>query len=110
MGKRANGEGSVYYRPEKKNKKWVASITLENGKRKQIYCETQAEAVKELRKLNKAKDEGTLITEDATLSQFLLSWLEDTVQMNVRPRTFSAIGKSSHVTFCQHWAGSNCKS
>jgi integrase len=88
MGKRANGEGSVYYRPEKKNKKWVASITLENGKRKQIYCETQAEAVKELRKLNQAKDEGTLITEDATLSQFLHSWLEDTAQMNVRPRTF----------------------
>ncbi len=88
MGKRANGEGSVYHRPDKKHKKWVASITLENGKRKQIYCETQAEAVKELRKLNQAKDEGTLITENATLGQFLHSWLEDTVQMNVRPRTF----------------------
>src|SRR5579884_3637432 len=69
MGKRANGEGSVYHRPDKKHKKWVASITLENGKRKQIYCETQAEAVKELRKLNQAKDEGTLITENAALGQ-----------------------------------------
>ena len=44
MGKRANQEGSIYKR---KDGRWVASIVLENGKRKSIYCKTQQEAIKE---------------------------------------------------------------
>jgi len=86
MGKRANSEGSVYQRQDGR---WVASITLENGKRKSIYCKTQKEAVKAVRTANQEKDQGTLINiADQTLGDFLTAWLQDTMQHNVRPRTY----------------------
>jgi integrase len=86
MGKRANGEGTVYQR---KDGRWVASILLENGKRKSIYCKTQQEAIKVARKVNHEKDQGMLIsTEDQTLSTFLTTWLQDTAQPRLRDRTY----------------------
>ncbi len=48
MGKRGNGEGSIYY--SEKLKKWIGQYTY-NGKRKSIYEKTRTE-VKD--KLNKA--------------------------------------------------------
>ena len=86
MGRRANGEGTVYQR---KDGRWVASITLENGKRKSIYCKTQKEAVKAAREANQQKDQGILLAgEDQTLSDFLTVWLHDIVKNNVRERTY----------------------
>ena len=85
MGKRANQEGSVYKR---KDGRWVASIVLENGKRKSIYCKTQQEAIKAVRKANQDKDQGVLHSaEDQTLDAFLTSWLQDTIKNKVRART-----------------------
>ena len=86
MGRRANGEGTVYKR---KDGRWVASILLENGKRTSIYCQTQQEAMKAVRKANHDKDRGILLpTEDQTLSTFLTAWLHDTAQHQVRERTY----------------------
>ena len=86
MSKRANGEGTVYQR---KDGRWVASILLENGKRKSMYCKTQQEAIKVARKVNNDKDQGMLIsTEDQTLSTFLTTWLQDTAQPRLRDRTY----------------------
>lgn len=86
MGRRANGEGTVYQRNDGR---WVASITLGNGKRKSVYCKTQQEAVKAARKVHQEKDQGLLLlTEDQTFESFLNSWLEDTVRRNVRERTY----------------------
>jgi len=86
MSKRANGEGTVYQR---KDGRWVASIILENGKRKSVYCKTQQEALKLARKANNDKDQGMLIsTEDQTLSTFLTTWLQDTAQPRLRDRTY----------------------
>lgn len=86
MGRRANGEGTVYQRNDGR---WVASITLDNGKRKSIYCKTQQEAIKAARKINQEKDQGLLLpTEDQTLTSLLTSWLEETVRRNVRERTY----------------------
>ena len=86
MSKRANGEGTVYQR---KDGRWVASIILENGKRKSVYCKTQQEAIKLARKANNDKDQGMLIsTEDQTLSTFLTTWLQDTAQPRLRDRTY----------------------
>lgn len=85
MGKRANQEGSVYKR---KDGRWVASIVLENGKRKSIYCKTQQEAIKAVRKANQDKDQGIIFpTEDQSMSAFLTNWLQDTVRQRVRERT-----------------------
>jgi integrase len=86
MGKRANGEGTVYQR---KDGRWVASTVLENGRRKSLYCHTQKEAVKQVQRANLAKDQGMLHqSADQTLEAFLTSWLRDTMQYNVRPRTY----------------------
>jgi integrase len=86
MGKRANGEGTVYRRDDGR---WVASISLENGKRKSIYCKTQREAIKEVQRANLAKEQGMLSTlSDETLGAFLTSWLQDTAKPNLRPRTY----------------------
>jgi integrase len=78
MGKRANGEGTVYRRNDGR---WVASISLDNGKRKSIYCKTQREAIREAQRANQAKEQGML-------SAFLTSWLQDTAKPNLRPRTY----------------------
>lgn len=86
MGKRANSEGSVYQR---KDGRWVASISLENGKRKTIYCKTQREALKEVQRANLAKEQGILLSSaDQTLAVFLKTWLEDTARLNLRVRTY----------------------
>ncbi len=85
MTRRANQEGSVYKR---KDGRWVASITLDTGKRKSIYCETQQEAIKAAREVNHQKDQGIILpTKDQTLSDFLITWLSDTVKNSVRIRT-----------------------
>jgi integrase len=86
MGKRANGEGTVYRRNDGR---WVASISLDNGKRKSIYCKTQREAIREVQRANQAREQGLLCTrEDETLGAFLASWLQDTAKPNLRPRTY----------------------
>jgi integrase len=86
MGKRGNNEGSIYQR---KDGRWVASVTLESGKRKSIYCKTQQEAIKVARKVNHEKDQGTLVpTGDQSLSTFLTGWLHDTTKHRVRERTY----------------------
>ena len=85
MGKRANQEGSVYKRQDGR---WVASIVLENGKRKSVYCKTQQEAIKAVRKANQDKDQGLLLSgENQTLDTFLTTWLQDTIKNKVRART-----------------------
>ncbi len=86
MGKRGNNEGSVYQR---KDGRWVASVTLENDKRKSIYCKTQQEAIKVARKVNQEKERGMLLlTEDQSLNTFLTGWLQDTTKYRVRERTY----------------------
>src|SRR6266700_373779 len=85
MGKRANTEGSIYQRNDGR---WVASISLENGKRKSIYCKTQREAIKAVQQANRAKEQGLLVSEEQTVEEFLTSWLRDTVQHSVRLRTY----------------------
>jgi integrase len=86
MSKRANGEGTVYQR---KDGRWVAVIPLEDGKHKFIYRQTQREAIKELQRANQTRMQGTFITTgEQTLETFLTSWLQDTAQPNLRPRTY----------------------
>src|SRR2546421_6437934 len=89
MSKRANGEGSLYQR---KDGRWVAAISLENGKRKYLYHQTQAQAVVALQHANHSKLQGTLKqTRDETLETFLLNWLHTCIQPRVRERTLSKL-------------------
>jgi len=87
MGKRANSEGSIYRR--KSDGKWVASITLDDGKRKVFYGKTQKEVKDTLAKARSEQEQGTLITApEQTVAQFLNDWLENTQKESVRARTY----------------------
>ena len=81
MSKRANGEGSLYQR---KDGRWVAAISLENGKRKYLYHQTQAQAVVALQQANYCKLQGILKqTRNETMKAFLLNWLDTRIQPRV---------------------------
>jgi integrase len=87
MGKRGNGEGSIYFR--KSDEKWVGSITLENRKRKVFYGKTRKEVQEKLKVALREQQQSTLITAPKqTLAQFLTEWLENSQRQSVRPRTY----------------------
>jgi integrase len=87
MGKRGNGEGSIYFR--KADEKWVGSITLENRKRKVFYGKTRKEVQEKLKVALREQQQGTLVTTPKqTLAQFLTDWLENSQKQSVRPRTY----------------------
>jgi integrase len=87
MGKRGNGEGSIYFRTL--DEKWVGSITLENRKRKVFYGKTRKEVQEKLKVALRDQQQGTLITAPKqTLAQFLFEWLENSQKQSVRPRTY----------------------
>ena len=41
---RRRGSGSIFRRPERKGKQWVAQILLEHGRTRQRYFNTEGEA------------------------------------------------------------------
>jgi integrase len=87
MGKRGNGEGSIYFRTS--DGKWVGSITLENRKRKVFYGKTRKEVQEKLKVVLREQQQGTLVTAPKqTLAQFLTDWLENSQKQSVRPRTY----------------------
>ncbi len=79
---RGHGEGSIYQR---KDGRWVASITLENRKRKQFYGKTRKEVQEKLRVALNEQKQGTLATgPQQTLKQYLEYWLEDVHKPAIR--------------------------
>jgi integrase len=87
MGKRGNGEGSIYFR--KSDEKWVGSITLENRKRRVFYGKTRKEVQEKLKVALREQQQGTFVTAPRqTLAQFLTDWLENSQKQSVRPRTY----------------------
>jgi len=89
---RGSGEGSIFERKgdaRQGKKNWIAQITLENGKRKQFYCETYKEAQQVLRKALAEQEQGKLITEkDQTLEQYMVHWLEKVHKHSIRLATY----------------------
>src|SRR5204863_1040221 len=85
MGKRANNEGSIYRR--KSDGKWVASITLDNGKRKVLYGNTKREVTEKLIKIRSEQQKGILPNTPKTkLTDYIQDWLES-YRRSVRPNT-----------------------
>src|SRR6266536_1895510 len=90
-GKRGNGEGSIYQRKE--DKKWVASITLENGKRKVFYGKTKKEVTDKLIEARHEQQQGMLvIAPPEPLKHYLERWLED-IQPTIRISSYVKYGK-----------------
>lgn len=86
MPRRANKEGSVYFRQS--DKKWVASITLENGKRKVVYAATQQEAIRKRNALIREQEQGKIVTQpNQTVAQYLDYWVS-VYKQSIRPRSY----------------------
>jgi len=84
--RRGHGEGSIYQR---KDGRWVASLSLENRKRKYFYGDTRREVQEKLKAALHEQQQGTLVTaRQQTLKQFLERWLEDTCKPVVRLTTY----------------------
>ena len=83
---RGHGEGSIYQRQDGR---WVASITLENRKRKEIYGKTRKEVQEKLKVALHEQQQGTLATgPQQTVKQFLEQWLEEVHKPNIKPASY----------------------
>ena len=78
MGKRGNGEGSIYQRTDGR---WTATLSLEGEggrRRKSFYGRTRKEVQEQLKVALREQQQGTLIaTPQQTVEQFLTQWLAD---------------------------------
>jgi hypothetical protein len=73
--RRGHNEGSVFQRADGR---WVASISLEDGKRRDVYGRTRKEAAEKLLRLQRDLRAGLpLAREDQTVEQYLTSWIND---------------------------------
>jgi integrase len=87
MGKRGNGEGSIY---QDARGLWRASVWIENGKRKYLSGRTRQDVARKLAAALQAREQGTIITAPRqTVGQFFTRWLEDVVKPNLRPRSYA---------------------
>ena len=84
MGKRANGEGTIYKRTDGR---WCATVSVEGGKRKSFYGRRREDVAKQLASALKAKQDGLPLPADRlTVARFLADWL-DSVRPTLRPST-----------------------
>ncbi len=84
MGRRGNGEGSIYQLPDGR---WRGQATIA-GRRVGVYGKTRKEAQAGLRELQGNADKGLLPAAGrVTVAQLAERWLEDVARHSVKPRT-----------------------
>ena len=84
--RRGHGEGSIYQR---KDGRWTASLTLEDGKRKSFYGKSYKEVEEKLRVARNEQKQGTLATgPQQTLKSYLWYCLEDVHKHRIRIGTY----------------------
>ena len=98
MGRRGNGEGSIYDRVQRRVRKdgtvvektiWCASVSLDFGQRKVIYGNTREAVADELLKILGARKGGLPVPGvRLTTARYLDGWLEDTVKLSRKPLTY----------------------
>ena len=72
--RKPRGEGSVFQRES--DGRWVASVSLGGGKKKQEYFDTRAQAERARRRMLQDWEQGKLLTtRDQTLGDYLQYWL-----------------------------------
>lgn len=85
MAKRGNNEGTIYKR---KDGRWTAAVSLENGSRRYLYGKTRQEVARKLTVALRDKDLGVPATpERQTLGGHLEHWL-DVTEPTIRYSTF----------------------
>jgi len=86
MGKRGNGEGSIY---QDGRGVWRASLSLEGGNRKYLSGRTRADVARKLASALRDVQHGLpLPGERLTLQAYLAGWLENTVKPGRRDGTY----------------------
>jgi integrase len=86
MAKRPNGEGSHRHRPDGK---WECRYRLPNGVRKSLYGRTLEEVKAKRKQVERDIDAGLDPSKPSqTVKEFLTTWLANTAQSSVRPRTY----------------------
>lgn len=73
--RRGHGEGTIYQR---KDGRWSADISLENGKRRTLYGKTRKEVADKLNTALQEQKQGILATgPQQTVANYLNYWLEE---------------------------------
>lgn len=81
MGKRGNGEGSIYY--SETLKRWVGQYTY-NGKRKSVYAKTRTEVKNKLNKaLVNILDNKYVDKTNITISDLAIEYIENLYKNNI---------------------------
>ncbi|MDP7577949.1 MAG: site-specific integrase [SAR202 cluster bacterium] len=92
--RKGNSEGSIWQR---KDSRWVAAITADNGKRISRYAKTRAEAHKKLQVLLSEQQRGLESnTSRQTMGDFLVEWLESR-RNSLRSTTFARYVELIHI-------------
>jgi len=74
VARRGHGEGTIYHRNDGR---WVAQISLPNGKRKALYGKTRQEANTKRIKALRDLEQGVFAADDRqTVMQYLAAWME----------------------------------
>ncbi|GCF06864.1 tyrosine-type recombinase/integrase [Dictyobacter arantiisoli] len=86
MAKRGHGDGSIYQR---KDKRWVGCLVLEDHTRKYLYGKTRKEVQEKLRTAIAEQQQGILATgPQQTLAAYLHQWLETVHKHTIRIITY----------------------
>ncbi len=93
--RRGRGEGTVYQR---KDGRWSAEITLEDGKRKTLYAKTQEEVIRKLQQAQYEQRQGILaMGPKQKLADHLIYWLEQVKKRKVRASTYMRYSAALHT-------------
>jgi integrase len=87
MGRRGNGEGSIYFQASRQ--RYAGAITLENGKRVVFYGKTRQAVHAKLTAALESKSNGSqVVVSQQKLGAYLTHWLDTVVRPNREPRTY----------------------
>ncbi len=97
MARRSRGEGTVFWSDAEQ--RWVAQITLPNGKKKSKLSKTQSEARKWLLEQRKAVQDNVYLTDESyTVSNFMDRYFADVAEHTLAPRTvLSYMNMRKHI-------------
>ena len=85
LARRGNKEGTIYKR---KDGRWTAAVSLENGNRRYLYGKTRQGVASQLNKALRDNETGIPFASDRlTVEQFLKQWLES-VRPSLEESTF----------------------
>ncbi len=85
--RKPRGEGSVFQRES--DERWVASVPLGDGKRKQEYYDTKAQAERARRRMLNDLEQGKLLTtRDQTFREYIEYWL-GIQHSSLKPTTYT---------------------